>query len=158
MAKSFEDRLDSFAELWKPEEGDTLVGTIVEIDQRDSDYGHGQYPIITVAREDGLEFAFHAFHSVAKNELARLEPVTGEKIGIKYLGEKTPKGGGKAYKSYRIKIDRTAETGRTIDWSAMKSDSDREMQAAGAERAEAPPAAATRVPTPAPPADDDIPF
>ena len=58
--RSLDDRLDNFAEAWKPEPGDKLIGTVVDLDERDSAYGDEPYPIVTVQNDDGNELAFHA--------------------------------------------------------------------------------------------------
>ena len=67
--------------------GDKLIGTVVDLDERDSDYGDEPYPIVTVETDDGNELACHAFHTVARNELAKQRPVVGERIGIAYHGK-----------------------------------------------------------------------
>ena len=47
----------------------------------------------------------HAFHSVAANELAKARPAIGERIGIKYLGQRDGQGGTR-YHAYRVKVER----------------------------------------------------
>ena len=100
--RSIDDRLDSFAEAWKPEPGDKLIGTVVDLDERDSAYGDEPYPIVTVETDDGNELAFHAFHTVARNELAKQRPAIGDRIGIAYHGKQD----GKNYESYRVIVER----------------------------------------------------
>ncbi len=81
---SLEDRLDSNAEAWKPNPGDTLVGEVVDVDTHDA--GYGSYPIVTVRTDDGGEVAIHGFHTVLKREFAKARPEIGSRIGVKYLG------------------------------------------------------------------------
>jgi len=110
---TFETRLDSFPTGWRPEIGDALVGTVTEISTRESEFG-GDYPLVVVATEDGDEIAIHGFHAVLKNELARLRPREGDKLGIKYHGRDV-KGG---YERYRVIIDR-ADGWSAPDWDRM---------------------------------------
>lgn len=97
---SLADRLDrGTAPGWKPEVGDSIVGTIVDIDERDSAYGEGTYPVLTIRRDDdGEEVAVHCFHSVLKSEIARKRPQVNDAIGIRYLGIPA----GKKYEMYRV--------------------------------------------------------
>ena len=151
MAKSFEEQLDSYPEGWRPQPGDKVIGTIVEIDTRTSDYGQGDYPVLTIALDSGEEVAVHAFHTVLKNELARLKPVEGERIGIVYHGKKAGKGGGNGYESYRVKVDRSAGGSSSApDWDAMKAETDQQLGN------EAPPAQTVEPAKPDP--TDDVPF
>ena len=59
-------------------------------------------PIVTVRTDDGHDYAFHAFHTVAKGELAKVQPRVGDWIGIAYHGPHPTKG----YERYRIVIAR----------------------------------------------------
>lgn len=96
------DRLDREPIPWKPEPGDRLVGEIIEMTERTSDFGV-TYPWLTI-EADGDEYSFHAFHTVASGEIRRLRPSVGDHIGIKYLG----KPAGKDYEGYRIVLDRAS--------------------------------------------------
>ena len=91
-----------FPEAWRPKIGDCLIGTVVSTDERDGEYG--TYPIVTVETEGGKRLAFHAFHTVARGELARLRPKVGDEIGIKYHGKDAERG----YERYTMRIDRPA--------------------------------------------------
>jgi hypothetical protein len=103
-----------FAEAWRPEPGDKLVGEVVELSQRDGSFG--VYPIITIRRDDGTELALHAFHSVAQNELARARPQVGETIAVKYVGKKTGADGRSSYHAYKVAVDRPAAA---FNWGAF---------------------------------------
>lgn len=54
--------------------------------------------------DDGQDFAFHAYHTVARSELEKLQPKLGDRIGIAYHGPHPTKG----YERYRIIIVRRA--------------------------------------------------
>lgn len=97
--KDIGDRVDSFPEPWKPKTGDKLVGEITELDERTSEYG--TYPIVSVATDAGDELAFHGFHTVAKNEIARQRPRVGDRIAIKYFGKDEERG----YERYRVLVE-----------------------------------------------------
>lgn len=112
---TFETRLDSFPTGWRPAVGDTLIGTVTEVSTRESEFG-GAYPLVVVATEDGDEVAIHGFHAVLKNELARLRPKEGDKMGVKYHG-KDDKGG---YERYRVIIERAEpDEWSAPDWDRM---------------------------------------
>lgn len=144
--RSLDDRLDDgFAEAWKPEPGNKLIGIVTELDERENDYG--TYPIVTVQTDDGQELAFHAFRTVARNELAKQRPKVGDRIGIKYEG-KPP---GKEYELYRVKVERVDEPQQTIDWSKHEAD-----DAGPSAEEEQDPSRQEQRPDSA--ADDDIPF
>jgi hypothetical protein len=71
------------AKAWKPKsdriEAEALTGTVVAITARTSEYG--TYPVVVV--DTGAEFlAFHAFHTLALEQLKALKPAPGESITI----------------------------------------------------------------------------
>lgn len=86
---------------WRPSPGETLEGTVTEITEYDGG-GFGGYPILTVGTEDG-EKAVHAFHTVLRNELAKLDIQVGEKVAILYGGKQRSKDGSVEYEGYRVK-------------------------------------------------------
>lgn len=102
---SIEDRLDREPAVgWRPEPGDQVVGTIVEISEAPgTDWG--PYPVITIDKADGTgEVAVHAFHSVLKNEIESKQPTEGDTIGIRYLGKQ--QGAKQSYEGYRVVLER----------------------------------------------------
>lgn len=103
------DALDTqFAPAWRPAPGEKLVGTVVELGERDGPYG--MYPILTVRQADGDELAVHAFHGVLQSELARIAPKHGDELGIKYEGKDQEKG----YHRYRV---RRAGDDSALSWA-----------------------------------------
>lgn len=113
--RNLAERLDLFAEPWMPGLGAKLIGEVVDLDERENEYG--SYPIVTVLTDEGAELAFHAFRTVAKNELAKQRPQVGDRIGIVYLGKPE----GKDYELYRIKVERD-EQSKSIDWDKHASE------------------------------------
>lgn len=113
MARNIFDRLESNSEAWRPEQGDLLVGVVVALGSNDG--GFGPYTVVTVeidadgATEGGGnpipvgdERAWHAFHTVAANELEKLAVRVGDRIGAKYLGVQTAKDGETQFHHWRI--------------------------------------------------------
>lgn len=109
MSIDITSMLDSFPEGWRPKPGDKLIGAVIGLDNRDGEYG--EYPIVSVRTDDGQDFAFHAYHTVARSELEKLQPKLGDRIGIAYHGPHPTKG----YERYRIIIVRRAGEVATDD-------------------------------------------
>ncbi|MGC4050640.1 MAG: hypothetical protein QM757_14790 [Paludibaculum sp.] len=103
VSDPLEDFLDApDAEGWRPEPGDKLVGTIADVSRRLSDYGQGEYPIVTIRTDDGRYVAIHGFHSMLRNELEAKHVVPGDRLGVKYQGKVEPNNGGMAYEKYKV--------------------------------------------------------
>lgn len=112
------DRLDRFAEAWRPTTaGEKIVGRVVDVDLRESEYG-APYPIVTIETDDGVELAFHGFHTVARRELAKQRPQVGDRIGIAYHGRGEPsRPGMSGAELYRIIVERAEP--EPVDWGAV---------------------------------------
>jgi hypothetical protein len=91
-----------YAPAWRPDPGAIIDGTVTEITTYDGG-GYGRYPIIVLRLHDGGEFAVHAFHTVLRNELARLDVQVGEHVAIFYGGPRETRSGDGSYESYRVK-------------------------------------------------------
>ena len=101
---SLKDKLDEEYEqvdAWRPQPGQELIGTIVRINDRKTD--QGVYPVVTIREADGSKLAFHAFHAVAKTRLAEENPLPGDEMAIRYLGEQ--EGKNFTYHNYRIVVE-----------------------------------------------------
>ena len=100
-SKDIEQQLDrQYAEAWRPEPGEKLIGRVTEIGAREGAYG--TYPIVTVKQDDGSELALHAFHTVAMNELAAAKPQVGEQVAILYRGQLKAADGKSSYHAYKV--------------------------------------------------------
>jgi len=107
-------RFDRNQESWKPEVGDIVEGSIVEMSTRESEYG--PYPLLVILTTQDTEVAVHGFHSVLKNVLAEQRPSVGDEIAIKYCG--VPEG--KDYKLYKVALERRSATTAVVpDWGGM---------------------------------------
>ena len=121
---TIEQRLAAESEAWRPQVGETLIGEVVSIGERNSQFGEDVYPLLTVRTDEGRELHFHAFHTVARQELASQKPQIGDRIGIRYLG----KPDGKKYEHYRIVVER-AEPPAPMDWSDVGAKAEAELAA-----------------------------
>lgn len=140
----------SYAEGWRPEEGDTIIGTVTDIGIGSSAYG-GTYPIVTVEVQDtGKEVAVHCFHAALRSRMLELRPEVGERIGVKYVGQEPHKTQpGKTVAKYIVKID---GRGAANVWGNLAADTPRSDVPEPAPE-EFTPARTTTVAD-----DDDIPF
>ena len=112
---SLTERLDTFPEPWGGrKKGDKLIGELVDRDTRASEYGD-PYEILTVDAEEGSimdgkpitgEYAWHAFHTMSRNEVARRNPRIGERVGIAYHGTGEAAPGMNAPERYRVLVER----------------------------------------------------
>lgn len=114
--KSIDTHADDFAEAWRPTTpGDTLDGTVETITAREA--GQGPYPVLTLRRADGTRAAFHAFRKVAQGELGRVRPRVGERIAIRFGGEKVSAAGNRYYAYHVAAVDRPEPA---FDWDSYR--------------------------------------
>jgi len=98
---------------WRPAEGDTLIGTVVEVSRNWSDYARAYYPIVTVQSEgeNSELIAVHCFHAVLKDRILALRPVVGDRIGIKYVGSRDGKQPGTTVNLYTVRVQGKTNAG-----------------------------------------------
>lgn len=102
---------DDFAEGWRPEEGDKIVGKVVDLGRGWSDYKDGFYPIVTVHDEEqDKDIAIHCFQTVLERKMREFKPKVGERIGIEFQGKRPTKNGKNQVAVYIVKVQ-----GRTVD-------------------------------------------
>jgi hypothetical protein len=143
---AFINLLDAFPEGWRPKSGDKLIGIVIGTGERTGTFG--KYPIVDVRTDEGRDFAFHAYHTVARNEIEKLQPKVGDRIGIAYHGPHPTRG----YERYRIVIIR--DTGSATDDNAAPPDTGTAPDDAAAR----PDAARDQNTPPRDDEDDDVPF
>lgn len=106
--RSLEERLaGADPEPWIPEEGDSIFGEVEAIETRDGDYG--EYPVVTLLTAQGDVVSVAIWGTVLQKKFAGIGAVEGDQLGFKFLGERTPKNGGKAYKDWRLVVSRAAQ-------------------------------------------------
>ena len=111
---SLQDRLNRTTVAWKPEEGDSLTGRVIDVEQMENEYGI--HPVLTIVTDGGREVTWHVFGTVAQKEVARQRPKVGDGIGVKYLGQPE----GKAYKLWRVVVEHIdPEPRKDIDWDGI---------------------------------------
>ena len=104
---SLEDRIEQLAEAWRPKQGEKLIGTVLELSKRETEFSDEPYPLVVVLTDEGREFAVHAFHTVLKAEIARRDPKVGDRLGVKYFGRDEQKG----YEIYKADVERAEPRG-----------------------------------------------
>jgi hypothetical protein len=115
LSRTLEERLEAGdAPGWKPEPGDRVLGLVVNIDERVSDYTGKPYPILTIEQGDGSEIAVHAFHTVLSNEISGKRIAVGDRVGVKYHGERVPKSGVGSFHHYSVAVERSAENAAAL--------------------------------------------
>lgn len=94
-------------EGWKPAVGDTIMGTVVDIETAGQESTFGSYPLVTVEEADGTLVAVHCFHTMLKSRIERAKSSgklrEGSRIGITYYGP--VEGGGYGhFEKYRVVV------------------------------------------------------
>lgn len=93
---------------------ETVIGVVVDHFTRDNWRGDGKIDVVVLALDAGGEVAIHCGPTVLANQMRSAAPAFGEKIGVKYLGERTSAGGAE-YHDYRVVTERKA--GGVIRWA-----------------------------------------
>ena len=93
---------------WRPEEGETLSGRIIDLSRAWSDQGAGSwYPLVTVKDKDGKVTNVHCFHHTLKTRLLDRQPKVGDRIEITYHGKRETKDGKRMVAIYSIETPDT---------------------------------------------------
>lgn len=98
LKKRLDEKTGEYADAWRPEQGDDVVGDVIRVDAHDG--GHGEYSIVTLATEKG-EVAIHAFKTVLRSKFEEREPKPGDLIAVKYLGSRESSAG-RTYDDYTV--------------------------------------------------------
>jgi hypothetical protein len=109
---------EGYPQSWRPEKDDgdspnPLIGTFVEMTSATTAYGPCW--VMVVELDDKTRRSVWLIHTVLRNELSRVRPEPGERIGVKYLGKQGE--GATGYIGYRVKVDRPQ--GKAFDWDKM---------------------------------------
>ena len=117
----FDDLLDSVeeddSEGWVPSEvNEGVSGIVVKVGETRSDFaGDGENPMVptvTIQVADGTKYRIIGYGAVLKRELQDADPKVGDRLAVKYFGEKPIKKGrfaGKPYKHFGVAIRRAPE-------------------------------------------------
>jgi|SRR5690606_28280225 len=114
----FDDLLDQVveddAEGWVPSEpGEGIAGIVVKVGETRSDFAKDgedpMVPTVTIETKNGDKFRVIGYGSVLRREILDANPQPGDRIAVKYFGEKPVKKGryaGKTYRHFGIAIRR----------------------------------------------------
>ena len=109
---------EGFATAWQPENpDDEIVGVLVKVTMQ-APTSFGPAPVVELETPTGARYSVWLFHTVLRRAFEREAVGLGERVLIRWLGKKTPEGGGNSYDDYRLVVDRPAPKGQP-DWKAM---------------------------------------
>lgn len=100
LAKELNEWDGQFPPAWRPQEGETLVGTIRRYSTGQGTYGPVRTAIIQ--RDDGSKVSLWISSTVLLALFQRENPRVGERIGVRYLGKHETKG----YRKWSLIVDR----------------------------------------------------
>ncbi|HKF00300.1 MAG TPA: hypothetical protein VKG45_15390, partial [Actinomycetes bacterium] len=63
---------------------------------------HGERPTVLLADDHGEQHSLWLLHTALRASFRRLKPQRGDRIGVKRLGERAPRNGGKPYVDWRV--------------------------------------------------------
>jgi hypothetical protein len=90
---------------WKPaDEGATITGTVVKVNQRDllNEYGATDYVQLILSDDDGDDVAVNCIGASLRRHVERIEPQVGDKLMVGYIGVRESTGGNK-FKKYAMR-------------------------------------------------------
>src|SRR5215471_6912954 len=137
-----------YPQAWIPEEpGDEIAGVVTSV-RPAAPTAYGSVPVVELEELGGpTPWSVWLVHAVLRREFVRQSPQPGEAILIRYLGKVQPEGGGAAYESYKLVVDRPTE-GNEVDWTRLAARYDPDLLAGEpSDRRELPPLE-----------DEDVPF
>lgn len=141
---------------WIPvQAGDSVTGTMIDLDIVWSDVKGGEYPLITLQLDDGREVKVHAMSAALYGEVERKQPLPGERMTFSYHGQGEAKQRGRSGAHiYRLRIEGRSPEAVTSMYDRMRR-TNRGQAAAQPDNGHQ----AAAPPPPAPGGDDeDIPF
>jgi hypothetical protein len=102
------------SEGWVPsEKGEGIAGIVIKVGETRSDFANeGEDPMcptVTIQTKDGTKWRVIGYGAVLKREIKDADPRVGDKMGVKYFGEKPIKNGrfaGKPYKHFGVVVKR----------------------------------------------------
>lgn len=102
------------SEGWVPsEKGEGIAGIVIKIGETRSDFANEgddpMCPTVTLQTKDGTKWRVIGYGAVLKRELKDADPRVGDRMAVKYFGEKPIKNGrfaGKPYKHFGVVVKR----------------------------------------------------
>ena len=104
------------SEGWVPSEpGEGIAGIVVKVGETRSDFAKDgedpMVPTVTIQTKNGDKFRVIGYGAVLRRELLDANPQVGDKIAVKYFGERPIKKGrfaGRPYKHFVVAIRRAS--------------------------------------------------
>jgi len=126
MSTTLEDRLNGASAMpWIPDPAkaekyerescqlNPLIGVAVDHFRRTNFMEDGEYDVIVLNVEGVGDVAVHCQPTVLANEMHQSKPRPGEKVGVKWLGERV--GARQTYQAYKVVVERAA--GGSFNWT-----------------------------------------
>lgn len=105
------------------EEGTMIVGKVLGFDRAYSKYG--PHPVVVVQNEeDGEAVSVHCLHTALKEQMREQSPAVGDRVGIKYTGDKVSKSSGETYKNFLVRVDSPTKTFADVMSTIPEEDED----------------------------------
>lgn len=104
---------------WERDKEPTVAGTVVDLSERTSEYG--QYPVVALLLADGREVEVAGMGAVLQRFIMTCGVQAGDLFAVKYLGQRTPRSGGKPYHDYKVVVRNPDGTAKAKDQAAARS-------------------------------------
>lgn len=102
---SLKDEFDnSYTPVWNPEEGDTVMGVIIDAETETSQYG--AFTTYTLEQQDGSTIKLKAHRTVLRKEITEAGARGGDIVMVRYNGAKPLKGRDGVFHDYQVKLKR----------------------------------------------------
>jgi hypothetical protein len=95
------------AQMWDPEPGESLLAEVLRYEERTTKVGPCRVAVVREIDTDD-EWSVWLSRSVLRNEFDKQEPRPGDKIGLKFHGEKSTRNGQSTYFLYTLRVIRTS--------------------------------------------------
>lgn len=102
---------DSDVEIiaYKPDRsGEGVEGVIISQDITSSEYTSDDIPVLLLETDGGVIRSVRGYHKILRDELTRVKPNNGDRIAIKYFGQKKTKDGKRSFHSYKVALVRAS--------------------------------------------------
>lgn len=119
MTKNEQTAPSAETEGWRPNEGDTIRGPVVNVSRAWSDWTQSYYPLVTIHDENtDKDVDLHAFHHTLQSRLMEAKPKVGDMLEVTYLGKRATKDGKREVAIYRVNVP--GATGEEV-WNALSA-------------------------------------
>lgn len=90
---------------FRPEKaGESVEGTVTAITTTTSEYTSDDIPVIRVKTDEGVIREVRGYHSVLRSRLAERGVAAGDKLGVRYEGQKATKDGKRFFHNYTVVV------------------------------------------------------